>query len=52
MEAENWPPNTDASQELLRATVRQLDDASEADRLVLLSNLLCAAWGSVTAQNQ
>jgi hypothetical protein len=52
MEAEKWPPDTDASRELLRAMVRQLDDASEEDGLVLLSNLLCAAWGSVTAQNQ
>jgi len=52
MEAENWPPNTDASRELLRAMVRQLDGESEEDSLTLLSNLLCAAWGSVTAQNQ
>jgi hypothetical protein len=52
MEAENWPPDTDASRELLRAMVRELDHASDEDNLVLLSNLLCAAWGSVTAQNQ
>ena len=52
MEAENWPPNTDASRQLLRAMILQLDDESEDDSLVLLSNLLCAAWGSVTAQNQ
>ena len=52
MEAENWPPDTDASRELLRAVVRELDNESDEDSLVLLSNLLCAAWGSVTAQNQ
>jgi hypothetical protein len=52
MEAENLPPDTDASRELLRAVVRQLDEESEEDSLALLSNLLCAAWGSVTAQNQ
>jgi hypothetical protein len=52
MEAENWPPDTDASRQLLRAMIRQLDDESEDDSLLLLSNLLCAAWGSVTAQNQ
>lgn len=52
MEAENWPPDTDASRQLLRAMIRQLDDESGDDTLVLLSNLLCAAWGSVTAQNQ
>ena len=52
MEAENLPPDTDASRELLHAVVRQLDDESEAESFVLLSNLLCAAWGSVTAQNQ
>ncbi|HTA33198.1 MAG TPA: hypothetical protein VK721_07215 [Solirubrobacteraceae bacterium] len=52
MEAENLPPDTGARRELLRALVRQLDEESEGDSLVLLSNLLCAAWGSVTAQNQ
>jgi hypothetical protein len=52
MEAENLPPDTDSSRELLRAVVRQLDEESEDDSLLLLSNLLCAAWGSVTAQNQ
>jgi hypothetical protein len=32
--------------------IRQLDGESEEESLILLSDLLCAAWGSLTAQNQ
>lgn len=52
MEADEWPPGTDETRERLRAVVLELDDASEEDGIALLSNLLCAAWVTVTAQNQ
>lgn len=32
--------------------ISDVDNCSEEDSLALLSNLLCAAWGSVLAQNQ
>jgi hypothetical protein len=52
MERDEWPPDTGEARERLRTVILELDDASEDDGLVLLSKLLCAAWGSVTAQNQ
>ncbi len=52
MEADEWPPGTEATRERLRTVVLELDEASEEDSIALLSNLLCAAWVSVTAQNQ
>ena len=52
MERDEWPPDTRPTRERLRTVILELDDASEEDGFVLLSKLLCAAWGTVTAQNQ
>jgi hypothetical protein len=52
MDADSWPRDAATASARLRGVIRELDDASEEDSLELLSDLLCAAWGSVTAQNQ
>jgi hypothetical protein len=52
MDADSWPRDAATASERLRRLVREVDDSSEEETLALLSDLLCAAWGSVTAQNQ
>lgn len=52
MEPDRWPLDRAVTCERVRDAVRNLDEASEEDCLVLLSDLLRAVWGSITAQNQ
>jgi len=52
MEPEGWPLDAAAACARLQDVIRRLDCESEDDSLELLSALLCAAWGTVTAQNQ
>lgn len=52
MEAEYRPLDPDAMATLVPRVIRELDEATEDELLVLLSDLLWAAWGSITAQNQ
>ncbi len=52
MDSDCWPQDPQAVYAQVRLVVRELDEANEEDSLTLLSDLLCAAWGSVIAQNQ
>jgi hypothetical protein len=53
MEPNNLPPRDPIS--VAAVVVRAIDDidaSGEDERDELLSDLLCAAWGSILAQNQ
>jgi hypothetical protein len=51
MEPESWPRNAADASARLREVVDRIDHDNEEQRLELLSDLLCAAWGSFVAQN-
>jgi hypothetical protein len=52
MDPDSWPSDPAVAFARLRRVIRQLDGESEEESLILLSDLLCAAWCSLTAQNQ
>jgi hypothetical protein len=52
MEPSNSPLDPVSAAALVVRAVDDIDASSEEDREALLSDLLCAAWGSVCAQNQ
>lgn len=52
MEPDGQTPDRAATCARVRRVIDELDNTSEDDSLGLLSKLLCAAWGSLTAQNQ
>lgn len=58
MDADHWPLDDAGSPDVLSAAalvvrvVHDVDHSNEEQRDALLCNLLCAAWGSVLAQNQ
>ena len=51
MEPDNRPLDSITAQLVIRV-VDDIDTSSEEQRDALLCDLLCAAWGSVRAQNQ
>lgn len=51
MEPSNWPDPT-ATAALVARTIDDIEESNEEERNNLLSDLLCAAWGSILAQNQ
>jgi hypothetical protein len=52
MEPDIWPLDPQSTAALVVRTIDDIDNSSEAERDELLANLLCAAWGSIAAQNQ
>jgi hypothetical protein len=52
MEPDIWPLDPMAAAAIVVRTIDNIDISSEEDRDALLSDLLCAAWGSLWAQNQ
>jgi hypothetical protein len=52
MEPDSWPLDAVSAAELLARVIRDIDQSSEQNRDVLLSDLLCAAWPSRWAQDQ
>ncbi len=52
MEPEIWPYDPQAVAALVVRTIDDIDASSEEARDDLLGTLLCAAWGSILAQNQ
>ena len=52
MESRDWPCDPVANAALVVRVVDDLDASSEEQRDALLCELLCAAWGSILAQNQ
>lgn len=52
MEPDIWPLDPTSAAALVVRVIDDVDVSSEEDRDQLLSELLCAAWGSLWAQNQ
>lgn len=52
MEPNNTPLDPTMIAALVVRVIDDIDDSSEERRDALLSDLLCAAWGSILAQNQ
>jgi hypothetical protein len=50
--AESWPPDTHSAQAVVARVLREIDDAGEERRDLLLNDLMCAAWPTFTAQDQ
>lgn len=52
MDWDRWPMDSVTAAALVLRVVHDIDESSEDDQLALLSDLLCAAWGSRLAQDQ
>jgi len=52
MEPTDWPLDPVSTAALVIRVIDDLDASSEEQRDTLLCELLCAAWGSILAQNQ
>jgi len=52
MEPESWPLEPASAAVLVMRVIDDIDASDEEQRDILLSDLLCAAWGSIWAQNQ
>jgi hypothetical protein len=52
MEPNSWPLDPIATAALVIRAIDDIDASTEEQRDILLSDLLCAAWGSIWAQNQ
>ena len=51
MEPDIWPLDPVTAAALVLRVIDEIDVSSDEDRDSLLSDLLCAAWGSRWAQN-
>jgi hypothetical protein len=51
MDPDRWPLDG-LSPALVEKLVREMEASTDEQRDVLLADLLCAAWGSLAAQNQ
>jgi hypothetical protein len=52
MEPTDWPLDPVAAAALVLRVIDDIDSTSEEALDTLLGELLCAAWGSILAQNQ
>jgi hypothetical protein len=52
MEPSLPPLDPESSAALVVRAIDDIDESEEEQRNTLLSDLLCAAWGSIRAQNQ
>lgn len=52
MEPNGWPLDSLSAAALVARVIDDIDETSDEQRDALLSELLCAAWGSLWAQNQ
>ena len=52
MEPDIWPLDPQAVAALVVRAIDCIDSSTEEARDDLLGNFLCAAWGSILAQNQ
>lgn len=46
------PPDPMSGTAVVARVVHDIDASSEVQRDVLLADLMCAAWGTILAQNQ
>jgi hypothetical protein len=52
MEPNNWSLDRASAAALVVRVIDDIDASDDEHRDVLLSDLLCAAWGSILAQKQ
>jgi hypothetical protein len=52
MEPNDWPLDAVSTAMLVARAIADIDASGEEEQCALLSELLCAAWGSLWAQNQ
>jgi hypothetical protein len=52
MEPNDWPLDSVTAAALVARVIDDIDESGEEQRDTLLCELLCAAWGSLWAQNQ
>lgn len=52
MDWDSWPLDAVSAAALVSRVIDTIDESTEEDSLALLSDLLCAAWGSRVAQDQ
>jgi hypothetical protein len=52
MEPNNWPLDPVVAAALVTRVIDGIDASDDEQRDALLCDLLCAAWGSILAQNQ
>lgn len=52
MDWDSWPLDAVSAAALVSRMIDTIDESTEEDSLALLSDLLCAAWGSRVAQDQ
>ena len=52
MEPDGGPLDRNAAAALVARVIDDIDESHDEQRDALLCDLLCAAWGSICAQNQ
>jgi hypothetical protein len=52
MESHLWPFDPLSAAPFLRRVIQEIDARGEDEHLELLADFLCAAWGTLRAQNQ
>jgi hypothetical protein len=52
LEPNSWSLDPVYAAALVTRVIDDIDEADDEQRVALLSDLLCAAWGSISAQNQ
>ncbi len=52
MEPNIWPLDPMSAAALVTRIIEDIDASTDGERDDLLADLLCAAWGSIWAQNQ
>lgn len=52
MEPNEWPLDAGSADALVVRVIDDIDESDDELRDALICDLLCAAWGSVLAQNQ
>jgi hypothetical protein len=52
MESSDWPSSPEPADALVVRVIDDIDESNDEVRNTLLCDLMCAAWGSILAQNQ
>lgn len=52
MESSDWPSGPEPADVLVVRVIDDIDESNDEVRNTLLCDLMCAAWGSILAQNQ
>ncbi len=52
MEPNSWHLDPISAASLVLRVIDDIDESTDEERDALLSDLMCASWGSIEAQNQ